>query len=253
MKAIREAQETTQQRISNAVMLNKELLPSRGKYYAEDIFIRKMNAKEIKDLSLVNPDNANAIFNKIIGSCIEGIELNKILLYDKIWLIYYLRDITYNGMPFKIKSKCPECGKNVILEYTLPNLSVTYADTDLPESIELPNGDKVTPKYPTIGTEIQINRLKNDPNVITEIDEEIMTICSHITEINGEHVTLFEAYEYFADDENAKGSGFDFASFVHSMAPYVFGAKPVGKFTCTCGQEIVETVPLTPDFFLPKF
>lgn len=253
MKAIREAQETAPQHNTNTVMLNKELLPSKGKYYTSDIFVRKMNAKEIKDLSLVNQENANSIFNNIISACVTGIELNKILLNDKIWMIYYLRDITYNGMPFKIRSKCPECNKNVVLDYTLSNLVVTYADKDLPEFIELPNGDKITPSYPTIGTEIQINRKKNDPNIILAIDEEIMTICAHITEINGEHVTLMEAYEYFADEENAKGSGFDFASFVHSMAPYVFGAKPVGKFECSCGHEIYETIPLTPDFFLPKF
>lgn len=252
MKAIREEQPKKVQ-TQNTVMLNKEMLPSKGKYYDTDIFVRKMNAKEIKDLSLVNPENANAIFNKIIGSCITGIEVNKILMNDKIWLIYYLRDITYNGMPFKIKTTCPECGKPLVVDYTLSNLVVNYAENDLPESIELPNGDVITPKYPTIGTEIQITRLKNDPQVIAAVDEEIMTICSHISEINGEHVTLWEAYEYFADEENARGSGFDFASFVHSMSKYVFGAKPVGKFTCSCGHEIIDTVPLTPDFFLPKF
>lgn len=237
---------------NNKVLLNKELLPSRGRCYPNDIYVRKLNAKEIKDLSMIKPNTANGVFNTIIADCIEGIDLKDILLNDKIWLIYYLRSITYNDMPFKTRVKCEVCGRETQEYYTLNKLMVTYADKELPKQITLPNGDVIEPCWPTIGTEIQINRLKNDPNVIEIIDEEIMTIAAHIKTLNGKNMDLFSVYSYFTG-EDCRGSGYDFACFCQELKPYTFGARPIFKTDCACGEEVYTEITLTPSFFLPTF
>lgn len=239
-------------RTNNRVLLNKEMLPSRGRFYPNDIYIRKLNAKEIKDLSTLKPNTANSVFNTILVGCIEGIELKDILINDKIWLIYYLRSITYNDMPFPVKVKCDECGRESKEMFTLDKLYVTYADTPLPKEIKLPNGDVIEPCWPTIGTEIQINRLKNDPNVIEIIDEEIMTICSHIKTVNGKNMSLFDAYTYFTGDDS-RGSGLDFAAFCQGLKPATFGARPLFTTECPCGEKVYTEITLTPSFFLPTF
>lgn len=237
---------------SNKILLNKEMLPSRGRYYENDITVRKLNAKEIKDLSRITPTTANSVFNAILADCIEGIDYKDILLNDKIWFIYYLRSITYNDMPYKVKVKCPECGRETYEIYTLDKLYVTYADTPLPDTITLPNGDVIEPCWPTISTEIQINRLKNNPNIIEVIDEDFMTICAHIKTLNGKELTLFDAYQYFTG-EDSRGSGYDFASFCQSLKPAIFGARPLFVTDCTCGEDVYTEVTLTPSFFLPTF
>lgn len=257
MKKVLEQQEMPvnvtgkQQRTSNRILLNKELLPSRGTYYENDITTRKLNAKEIKDLSTVKASNVDSVFNSILTDCIDGIELKDILLNDKLWLVYYLRSITYNDLPFAVKVKCPVCGRESKELFTLNRLSVKYADKPLPSEIELPNGDKIKPCWPTIGTELQINRLKNDPNVIEEIDAELMTICSHIEAINGKQASLFDAYTYFTG-ENCRGSVLDFNAFCQALKPATFGARPYFTTDCPCGEEIYSEINLSPDFFLPS-
>jgi len=236
---------------SNQIMINKDSLPSKGSYYPNDIFARKLNAKEIKQLSTVDQQNVNAVFNKIIGDCLTGVEMRDILINDKIWFIYYLRSITFNDMAMNVRCHCDLCGTDSNQDYVLNKLLVTHPAKDLPEAIKLPNKDTITPGFPTIGTEIQINRLKNDPNVIETVDEEIMTICAHINEINGKKVSLWDAYCYFSVD-GCKGSGYDFAYFCQSMKDYVFGAKSFFKTDCSCGEEIYGEISLTPDFFVPK-
>lgn len=242
----------TKPKKSNKVLLNKELLPSRGTFYPNDIYVRKLNAKEIKDLSTVKPSNVDVVFNSIISDCLEGMELKNILLNDKLWLIYYLRSITYNDMPFAVKVKCPHCGRETKEQFVLNRLNVKYADTPLPKQIELPNGDVIEPCWPTIGVELQINRLKNDPNVIEEIDSDIMTICAHIKTINGKTATLFDAYSYFTGDD-CRGSAMDFNAFCQGLKPATFGARPLFTTDCPCGEEVYSEITLSPDFFLPSF
>lgn len=233
-------------------ILNKDLLPSRGKYYAGDLRVRKLNAQEIKDLTKITPANANAAFNLVIANCVEGIETDDILLNDKLWLVYYLRSITYRDLPFAVKCTCPECGRVSKEQYTLDKLLVTYADKDLPNEITLPNGDVIEPMWPTIGTEREIKALKDNPNIFEVIDDELLTIASHIKAINGKKLSLYELFMYFTGD-NSRGSGYDFAYFCQALKPYIFSARPYFAAKCHCGETNYQEIKLTPDFFLPTF
>ena len=258
MKVIREEQkiqnseETNkkQAKPANEIMLNKELLPSRGKFYKKDIFIKKLSVKQIKDLSSLTKENVNGVLNSILSECISGITLNEILSLDKLWLIYNLRSFTYNDLPMKLKCVCGKCENQSNHDFKLANLMIDYYDETVPDEVTLSNGDKLKFGYTTIGTELMINRLKNDPNVIEAIDEDIMLISSNIKEINGNGVTLYEGYNYV----NEKLSPIDFAELVKNLTKRSFGAKPVAKFICpSCGEEILEKINLSQEFFLPKF
>jgi hypothetical protein len=134
-------------------------------------------------------------------------------------------------------------------EFRLKDLDVIYANEEMPSELELPNGDKVTVKFPTIETEIEISRTKNNPAFVEDIDEETMTIAAHITSINGESVGIYEAYTYFA---RGRGSAKEFSRLANYLKEYAFGARPAMTYTCTCGAEAEIEVPMTRDFFLPK-
>ena len=107
-------------------------MPSRGRYYTEDIYVKKFSTLNIKNLSTINEKNANYIINSTISSCVLNIDTNKILVGDKLWFIFYLRALTYDDLPFQIKHKCEHCENTVNLEFTLKNLKVDYLDKDVP-------------------------------------------------------------------------------------------------------------------------
>ena len=225
------SQEINNQPPKDSVLLDKNLLPSRGKFYQENIYIKKLNTLNIKNLATINENNINNVINNIIASCIFGIDTGKILIGDKIWLIYYLRAFTYNDMPFTLRGTCDKCGNIRNYDFVLKNLDVLYLD-----------------KVPTISTESAINRLKNDQNIILEINPELLELSSYILKVNDEKMSLYRAYEYICQID-----ALSFSHFTNEMSELLFSAKPVAKFTCPhCGEEILLPMPFIPSFFLPK-
>lgn len=242
------SQEINNQPPKDSVLLDKNLLPSRGKFYQENIYIKKLNTLNIKNLATINENNINNVINNIIASCVFGIDTGKILVGDKIWLIYYLRAFTYNDMPFTLRGTCDKCGNIRNYDFVLKNLDVLYLDKEIPEYIELPNKDKITLTFPTISTESAINRLKNDQNIILEINPELLELSSYILKVNDEKMSLYRAYEYICQID-----ALSFSHFTNEMSELLFSAKPVAKFTCPhCGEEILLPMPFIPSFFLPK-
>lgn len=232
------------------ILLDKTLMPSRGKFYNSDIFVKKFSAKNIKDLSNIQMEQLgqiNQIIYKVLTDCVSGIDLNSILTNDKIWLIYYLRDLTYNSMPIKIKSVCPHCEKTTIQEYTLDKLSVTYYDKEFPDKYKLLNGDEVTFRFPTIGTEIQTKRLKNDPQSYDVIDDEFMLLASHIHTINGKSISLYNVYNYVCNLEPMA-----FSNLVNTISDYYCICERIANFKCSCGETVNEVIGFNQQFFLPK-
>lgn len=251
MKSIRETEEKVQKPgpKSNKILINKDLLPSNGKYYKTDLYSRKLSAIEMKELSKVTRETVDRVFNSTIASAIDGIELADVQRNDKLWLIYYLRSITYNDIPMKVQGECKSCGKKEWYDYRLMNLDVVYAEKELEKELVLPNGDTLELRFPTIGDEIEVARTKSNPAYIENIDTDVMTVASHISSINGETVSIYEAYTYFA---RGKGSALDYAKLVSHLKKFAFGARPYAKFQCSCGEYAEAEVPLTSDFFLPE-
>ena len=253
MRTIRDGEPKSPQPTASAssskILINKDLLPSKGKYYDTDLYARKLSAIEMKELSKVNRDNVDRIFNQTISAAVSGIELEDIKRNDKLWLIYYLRSITYDDFPMKVQGECKGCGKKSWYDYRLLNLDVVYAENELEKDLSLPNGDNIELKFPTIGDEIEISRTKSNPAYLEDIDTDVMTVASHVKSINGESVSIYEAYVYFA---RGKGSAKDYARLVNHLKKYAFGARPYAKFQCSCGELAYAEVQLTSDFFLPE-
>ena len=229
------------------ILFDKSLLPSHGKFYTETIYIKKLSTLNIKNLATVTEQNINFIVNGIISNCLYGIDANKILVGDKVWLIFYLRSITYNDLPYKLRGTCENCGGIRSYDYVLRNLDVTYLDKDLPESFKI-GDDEVEIRFPTISTEGAVNKFKNDPNNMLDINPELLEFSSYVYKVNGEKLSIGQAYEYICNME-----AMDFTKLTNELTEYIFSAKPLAKFTCPdCGETVYLPMAFTPAFFLPK-
>lgn len=114
------------QQQKNMITLNKDLLPSKGKYYATDLYVKKLSTIDIKNLSTLTADTIDGVMNSIIAHCVQGINVNDILVGDKFWLIFYLRNLTYNDYPFYVKYNCKECGKTAMYKTQMKDIIVNY-------------------------------------------------------------------------------------------------------------------------------
>lgn len=231
----------------NSILLDKSLLPSKGKLYPEQIYVKKLSSLNIKKLATITEQNSTFIINSTIKSCLWGIDTDKILVADKLWLIFYLRAYTFNDLPYKLRGKCEGCGTISSFDFVLKDLNITYYENELPEYFEI-NGDKISVRFPTISTEAAVEKLKNDPQLVIDIDPGFLDFSSYIYKINGKEVSLMTAYEYVCELD-----GMSFSKFTNLVGDYMFISNPVAVFECPhCGGTVELPVPLSPSFFLPK-
>ena len=230
------------------VMLNSELLPSKGKYYSGPLFIKKLSTIDIKNLNTMNEETANAILNGVLANCITGVPFNNLLQADKIWLIFYLRSFTYNDYPVAIKYECPDCKRHAVFEAKINDFDVKYYNEDFNSIIDLPSGIKLEVQYPTLGHEQKANQLKRNDQLIEAVDPELIDVACYIKAVDGQNVSLMQAYDLLKNME-----AMDFVMFSNYMIDNSIGLNPVMKIPCKCGAEVEKRVQFTADFFMPKF
>ncbi len=68
-------------------------LPSLGKLYPEETVIegRPLRVLEVKKLTTLSEENANYVINDVIRNCIMGINLDDLLVADKLYIVFWLR------------------------------------------------------------------------------------------------------------------------------------------------------------------
>ena len=217
---------------SNAVLLDKTLMPSRGRYYTEDIYIKKLSTLNVRNLASIDEKNIMSVINNVLKSCLFNIDPNKILVGDKLWLIFYLRAFTYNDAPFKLRGKCNSCETIATFDYQLKNLKVQYLDKELPEYFEV-GKDKVKIEFPTISTETEINKLKTNEQIVEDLLPDVLDMAAYFKELNGKSLT--------------------FSKLTNDLDPYIFNAYPYAIFKCPiCEEEVTLPIAFVPQFFLPK-
>lgn len=229
-------------------LLDKALLPSRGAFYPNDIYVTPFTGMDLKDITNITDGNPNGVIYKILSRRITGVDIADILTNDKLWFLYYIRDVTYDGKPIKIKCTCPHCGTQFVQEYTFDKLNVTHYDNKLPsKQVKMPNGDMIEFTFPTIGTETQITRLKNNPALIEPIDDQFMLLASYVKSVNGKTQDLWSVYNYV---RNLDAPAFCF--IIHKLDEFSFICDRTATFICPCGEEVQTIIELDQNFFIPK-
>lgn len=238
-----------QQQKKNDILINKSMLPSKGLLYKSDLSVKKLSTIDIKNLSTVTTETVDGVMNGILAHNIKGINVNDILVGDKIWLIFYLRSITYDDYPFDIKYKCNDCEHNGVFSMRFSDLVVNYLQEDFKYDYTMKNGDVITIGFPTIGNEVETNIILREPEKysVTPIDEEIINISNYIKSINGVQKSTMQAYRYIEELD-----AISFSNFANYMADVNFGVKPYINIKCACGNIIQAPLTFSAEYFMPK-
>lgn len=232
----------------NTILLNKDIMPSKGKFYPNDIYIKKLTSTELKNLSTVTETNVNNVFNTVLSKNVIGVDVNDIMLNDKIWFIFYLRSVTYNDLKYKIKYHCDECGTNDTYDTSFNDIKVNYISDDIENTIEMDDNTKLEVGYTTIGDETQCLQIsKNNDMLVEAVDEDMLLFATKLKKINGEKISLMKAYDYIINMD-----GMTFAKFAHFVDRVEFGIKPYLEIDCKCGAKVHTNLVYSADFFIPK-
>ena len=233
-----------------------EGLPSALKLYPEGtrIYGRPLKVLEVKQLASINENNADNIINSIIRRAVKGIETDKILVADKLFILLWLRGTTYPDPTYGIHFQCDTCKKDSKYDFTLDKIETKQIDDKFTLDklvFTLPNKDELTFAFPTIAEEKQSDSFKaNLGSNIPDLDSDIVSQSVLIKKINGENKSMLEKYNYLATLQPS-----DYCYFLSYVERWSFGIKWIINVDCKdCGatSQIGAIFLSDPNFWLPR-
>lgn len=232
-----------------------EGLPSALKLYPEgtQIYGRPLKVLECKQLASINETNADNIINSILKRTIKGIDVDKILIADKLYILLWLRGTTFPDPSYGISFKCGLCEKESKYHFTLDKIETNQISSDFSLdklTFKLPNKDEIEFSFPTIAEEKSADNFKNTCSYIKDIDADFVSQCVLIKKINGEDKIMLEKYNYLASLAPT-----DYIYFLSYIEKYNFGIKWLINASCGhCGGTTPMAATFLGDssFWLPR-
>lgn len=229
----------------------KEHLPSKGKFYnSKNLSARPLNVLELKALSTMNEENSEAIVDRVVRSCVSGIDFEQLLSADKFYLVFWLRANTFKNSDYNIEFDCPHCqSKGNKHTFSLGDIKIKSPEDDAVLDFVLPDcGDSVTLKYLTVKDEMERKDFENrNSKSMMMFEPSILDIVYQISSI-GDKVGTIEKYQYVISM-----SPDDYVELETRIDEVGIGVEAMVDMKCAkCKGVCQSIVPFRPDFFLSK-
>lgn len=227
--------------------------PSLGKLYASGtkIYGRPLKVLELKKLANLDEDNADALINEVLKKTIRGINVDDILVSDKLYFVFWLRANTFKDSGYSIDLNCTKCNKESSYDFSLNDVTIKKINKDFdPDKIlTLPKSKvEISFKYQTIKSEKITNEFKSRMDF--EPDEDVLAIAGFIDSVTDIDSDLLSKYNYLCD--------LDPSEYVY-ISTYIkqkldMGVSPIMQVKCNkCGGVGPVPISFRGDFFLPSY
>lgn len=213
-------------------------LPSEGRFYTiknSEVTITSIKFEDEKNLASNIKNNTNPI-NLILSKCVKGVDVNSLLLMDKMYLLLKIREISY-GADYPAEITCPNCNTKSEIKINLSNLFINELPPGLedPREIELPKLKKKA--------KVRFPRVSDEGN-FTNVEQTYNNIWRFIPELNGITDPVFIAKAI------PKMHIMDVKFILSQIMRSDLGLNPKFIFECgSCGTESKLEVPINENFF----
>ena len=227
-------------------------LPSKYQRYPEGtkLYGKPLDIKQLKKLSTMTPLNATSVIDDILRGTIKGIDFDSILVSDKLYLILWLRANTYPESGYSVPFFCSQCNTMQTYDFKVENIDINFIREDMPfeDPVELPGGDFITFKYPTIKDERRIEKFKESVKKSFEkYDSDTLSLCATVNEINGKSLSLMETYNFISNTKI-------YSQIKGYINEFDFGISDTLNVTCnSCGGTAQMGLTFREDFFIPIY
>jgi hypothetical protein len=225
------------------IELDKKVeLPSNGKFYKNStgIKIRPMNLEDEKAIALAKGKVDDPI-NIVLSRCVEGVDIDELLILDKLALIFNLRAISYGDI-YKCIGICMECNAENDMNVPLLSLPLEKIGDDVsdPREIELPVlKKKVKVIFPRVVHEQYINTK----------EKVFDNLWRFVISVDG--TTDKTLISKFLSDPRLPLK--DVHTIINCITGIGYGVQTKVKFECqSCKTHNVIDLPLGADFFTVK-
>lgn len=229
--------------------------PSKMRLYPEGTVIeaRPLKVLDVKLLSSMNEKNFDKVINEVLTRTVRGIDINKILVADKYYLIFWLRANTYKDSSYTMKFHCSKCESESEYNFTLDCLDINYLSdsVDFSRELTLPLcKSKVMFKLPNLGDEEKLEQFKNSfSKSMRDMDPEVLAVANVLTKVDGEELSLYQKYEFLVNLFPG-----DYAYVESYIESFDIGIAHEMEVKCNkCGGTSPMGISFHKEFFIPRF
>jgi len=217
-------------------------LPSKNKFYTlenegDPITIRPMTFEDEKLLTRIK--DKNIMINKLLSLCVKNININQLLMFDKIYLLLKIREISF-GDEIKTETQCTNCGFDNVLTFNISTFNKNEVSDDLtdPREVTLPALNKTAVvRFPRVSDE---QYLLNSDKIFDNVWRFVESIDGHANK----SIVSKVLHKLPAKDVNV---------LMKEVFGTNYGIQMRGKYECdSCGETSVAEVQITDDFFTEK-
>lgn len=244
-------------------------LPSKGLVYSEDhplhmeqdVSFRAPGAPEENILASMALLKKGTVIDTLLRSCLtnKSIDPSDLLIGDKSAITLMIR-IAGFGPEYKVKTKCPSCGKDFPHEFNLAGCQYKFLETQPVEpgknlfSFVLPSCKRkvlfslLTAKEDASIMKTQENRKKHTAGdgVDTIITDRFKTQIHEVEGIRKEEIPKFIDNSKMFNMRDSRA----LRTYINKISPDMVMEETV---ECSfCGAEEVHTIPIGMEFFWPK-
>lgn len=213
-------------------------LPSEGRFYINgkaEVTISPIKFEDEKQLSTSIKNGINPI-NLILSKCVKNVDVNSLLLIDKLVLLLKIREISY-GEKYPIHCTCPKCAVETDLEIDLSQLVINYLPQEIndPREVNLPKLKKTAKvRFPRVADEQYLNT-----------QEQIYSnLWRFVKELAGNADPVFIAKAI------PRMHIRDIKTILNQVTRSDLGLDPKFILQCVdCGGESLVSVPINENFF----
>lgn len=232
-------------------------LPSKYKLYPAGTVIsgRPLRVLEVKQLSQMGSENSTIVINGVLRTAIRGIDVENLLMADKIYILLWLRANTYKDSGYRVDFTCTKCKKPSDYYFNLDALEIEYIKDDYVDGspIVLPIcKDKVILGYQKVSdvTEMENFKTKKLTNILAEeYDDDILNLASLISSVNEKVMSFKQKYDYLTSLDAG-----DYSVLETEQDKNEIGVSTLIRVKCSlCGELSFAGLSFRPEFFVPKY
>ena len=219
-------------------------VPSRGKFYGSTfdetkVTVRPMTFVDEKAIITAQNDPQIDSANLLLSRCVEGLDIDTLLLVDKLFLILKIRELSY-GSEYKIQIMCSKCKaeNDLCVELDKLNNNIIPEDYADPQEVELPRIKK--------SCKVRMPRV-SDEKYLSSSEKLLDHLWRFVLEIGGSK-DLSVIAKVIKRLPIA-----DLHKITNVIVDSDYGIQTDVKFVCsTCNEHNSLNLPITPNFFSPS-
>jgi len=212
-------------------------LPSENRFYngVTQIMLKPMTFENEKNVVSNLKKDIDPI-NTLLADCLKGINVSELLLFDKVYILMRLRQISY-GDEYEFIVECPKCSKESNVKMSLTDLIVNRLPPEIndPREILLPvTKRKIKVRFP---------RVKDEPYLLNP-DTANQNLYRFVESV--ENISDLLVINQFIKKLPLK----DVKILIKELNRPDLGLDPRVLFECPkCFKETEVSIPITPNFF----